>query len=56
MVHQVIVTDSNNNTFQFIEDGNSGIYKNNSFIPVINDIYIFNILIIMVKFIQQQKH
>ncbi|GAA4811868.1 DUF4249 domain-containing protein [Litoribaculum gwangyangense] len=35
----VTVTDSNNNTFNFIEEGISGIYKNNSFIPEINGIY-----------------
>jgi hypothetical protein len=40
---QVMVTDANNNTFEFIEEGNSGIYKNNSFIPVIDDIYYLNI-------------
>lgn len=36
---QVVITDSNNNSFQFIEDGNTGIYINNSFIPVINGDY-----------------
>ena len=35
----VIVTDTNNNIFQFIEEGNSGIYKNNSFLPVLNTVY-----------------
>lgn len=35
----VIVTDSFNNTFNFIEDGETGIYINNAFIPVINRVY-----------------
>lgn len=35
----VIITDSNNNTFNFIEDGNSGIYRNTNFIPEINGTY-----------------
>ena len=36
---QIVITDANNNTFQFIEDGNTGIYKNNTFIPTINGDY-----------------
>jgi len=36
---QVLISDTNNNSFQFIEEGNSGVYKNNSFIPVLNGIY-----------------
>lgn len=39
----VSVTDSNNNTFNFIEEGNTGIYKNESFIPEINGVYNLNI-------------
>lgn len=39
----VSVTDSNNNTFQFFEEGNSGIYRNDSFIPVINNNYFLTI-------------
>ncbi|TWO32022.1 DUF4249 domain-containing protein [Seonamhaeicola sediminis] len=35
----VVVTDSNNNTFNFIEQGNSGVYQNNTFIPEINGVY-----------------
>jgi len=35
----VTVTDQNNNTFNFIEDENTGIYRNQSFIPVINGVY-----------------
>lgn len=35
----VIITDSHSNTFEFIEDGDSGIYQNNSFIPEINGVY-----------------
>lgn len=40
----VTVTDSNNNTFSFIEDGNTGRYITNSFIPVINNVYSLSIL------------
>lgn len=36
---QVIITDSNNTIFQFNEVGSSGIYRNNSFIPVLNESY-----------------
>lgn len=39
----VTVTDTNNNTFSFIEDGSTGIYKNSSFIPLINSEYTLNI-------------
>ena len=39
----VTVTDSNNNSFPFIEAGSTGIYKNNSFIPVINGVYFLTI-------------
>ncbi|MDT0557497.1 DUF4249 domain-containing protein [Ichthyenterobacterium sp. W332] len=35
----VIITDANNNTFSFIEDGVSGLYNNTNFIPEINGIY-----------------
>mgnify|MGYP000365298311 CR=1 FL=1 len=35
----VIVTDTNNNVFNFTENGSTGIYKNNSFIPEINAVY-----------------
>lgn len=35
----VNITDSNNNTFQFLEEGNSGIYKNDTFIPIIDQVY-----------------
>ena len=35
----VTVSDLNNNTFSFIEEGNTGIYKNQSFIPILNGIY-----------------
>ena len=40
----VTVTDSNNNTFNFIEDSNTGIYKTESFIPVIGEVYNLNII------------
>lgn len=33
------ITDSNNNTFNFIEENDTGIYINNDFIPVIDDTY-----------------
>ena len=36
---QITVEDSSNNTFEFLEEGSSGIYKNNTFIPVINEVY-----------------
>ncbi|GAA3620942.1 DUF4249 family protein [Flavivirga jejuensis] len=35
----VTVTDLNNNIFNFIEEENTGIYINNTFIPVINGTY-----------------
>ncbi len=40
----VQVFDSNDNVYNFIEDGNTGIYRNNSFIPIIDDTYTLNIL------------
>ena len=40
---QIVITDTNNNVFQFIEDGNTGIYKNNTFIPIINSDYALTI-------------
>jgi len=40
----VFILDSSNNTFNFIEEGNTGIYKNENFIPVIGEIYNLNIL------------
>lgn len=36
---QIVITDTDNNTFLFIEEGSTGIYKNNTFIPVINGEY-----------------
>ncbi len=41
---EVIVTDLNNHTFNFIEEENTGIYINTSFIPVINDVYNLTII------------
>ena len=35
----VIVTDTKNNSFIFDEEENTGIYKNQSFIPEINGVY-----------------
>jgi hypothetical protein len=35
----VTITDTNGNTFVFMEDGDTGIYQNNAFIPEINGIY-----------------
>ena len=40
----VTVTDSNNNIFTFTEEDNTGIYKTNNFIAVINGTYNLNIL------------
>tara|TARA_R110002049_G_scaffold308770_1_gene514000 strand:+ start:14627 stop:15403 length:777 start_codon:yes stop_codon:yes gene_type:complete len=40
----VTITDTNNNTFSFIEDADSGIYFNNNFIPVLNDTYILTVI------------
>lgn len=40
---QVSISDSNNNTFNFIEQGSAGIYVNDNFIPVIDAEY--NLLI-----------
>ncbi|MGB5419465.1 DUF4249 domain-containing protein [Algibacter sp.] len=39
----VIITDASNTIFNFIEDDNTGIYKNDSFIPEINGVYTLNI-------------
>ena len=36
---QIIITNINNDTFQFTEDGDTGIYKNNTFVPIINEVY-----------------
>ncbi len=40
----VTVTDSNNNIFNFSELDNSGLYQNNTFIPVINEAYTLTII------------
>ncbi|OZV66406.1 DUF4249 domain-containing protein [Winogradskyella aurantia] len=39
----VQIVDSNNNVFDFVEDGNTGIYKNNTFVPVIDETYVLTI-------------
>lgn len=39
----VTITDANSNIYNFIEDGNTGIYKNTTFIPVIDDEYTLTI-------------
>src|SRR5690606_32408721 len=39
---EVVLSDSNN-TYVFIEDGNTGIYNNDSFIPVIDETYTLTI-------------
>lgn len=36
---EIIITDSDNNTFSFIEEGSTGVYKNNTFIPVVHGNY-----------------
>lgn len=33
------ITDSNNNEFNFIEEGTTGVYRNNNFIPVVDETY-----------------
>lgn len=35
----ILITDTNNNTFNFIEENTTGIYRNDNFIPVIDEIY-----------------
>ncbi|MEZ4796416.1 MAG: DUF4249 domain-containing protein [Flavobacteriaceae bacterium] len=35
----VTISDANNNQYAFIEEGNTGIYKNNTFIPVLEEEY-----------------
>ena len=40
----VEITDGSNNTFIFIEDNNTGIYKNSTFIPIIDEMYTLNII------------
>ncbi|MFD0835710.1 DUF4249 domain-containing protein [Mariniflexile aquimaris] len=40
----VKVTDTKNNTFEFIEEENTGIYRNFNFIPEINGVYTLTIL------------
>ena len=35
----VTIFDSNNNQYNFIEDGSTGVYKNNSFTPVLEEEY-----------------
>ncbi|TNJ43132.1 DUF4249 domain-containing protein [Tamlana fucoidanivorans] len=39
----VSVTDSNNTSFNFLEQGESGVYTNANFIPVIDETYTLNI-------------
>ncbi|MCF7561721.1 DUF4249 domain-containing protein [Sabulilitoribacter multivorans] len=65
----VIVTDSNNNTFNFIEEGSSGVYINDSFIPEIgatynltinynNEIYLASetlIPVVPIEFVEQKN-
>ena len=40
----VIITDQNNRTYNFIEEGATGIYKNTNFRPIINDKYQLEII------------
>ena len=35
----VTIIDMNSNTFEFIENGDSGVYENNAFLPEIDGIY-----------------
>jgi len=39
----VVISDSNNNTFNFIESGSTGVYVNNNFVPVIDQTYFLEI-------------
>ena len=39
----IAITDSSGNLFNFIEEGETGIYKNNNFIPEINGVYTLKI-------------
>lgn len=41
---QVVVTDTNNAPYEFIEQGNTGLYYNTNFIPVANEIYSLKIV------------
>ena len=40
----VRITDANNNSFTFIEDANTGIYRNTNFLPVLDQIYYLEIV------------
>jgi hypothetical protein len=40
----VIISDTNNNVFIFLEDENSGIYRNYNFIPVLNTTYTLSVI------------
>lgn len=40
----VSISDLNGNTFDFIEDGNTGVYSNSNFIPVIDGVYSLSIV------------
>ena len=39
----VTISDSNNNLFNFIEENDTGIYRNDNFVPVINETYTLSI-------------
>ncbi|MGB0975274.1 MAG: DUF4249 domain-containing protein [Flavobacteriaceae bacterium] len=39
----VTVTDTNSNTYNFIEDNSTGIYKNTNFTPILNETYTLTI-------------
>lgn len=39
----VTISDENNNFFEFLEEGNSGLYKSSNFIPVIGEKYFLTI-------------
>ncbi len=41
---EIKITDSNNNIFIFTEDGFTGIYKNSSFDPILNETYYLTII------------
>lgn len=41
---QVYITDENNNVYDFIENGDTGIYENFTFNPIINTVYTLTII------------
>lgn len=50
----VTITDSNDNVFDFLEDGNTGIYKTNTFVPVLDETYTLTVLFENETYIAQE--